>query len=660
MSLADRVRGELRKDKVKLWEPPYTPEGSVAGIPGEVRALAATYAVSLEVEAPAVEAALEELRQHAIAKLKVKTRVSLQGKVLGSSAALAKGSELTAEFEVADKGVTVRTALCRQLGVLRLKVLAGGRALVDEQSLGEQGWASDQERENKPLRVLLLCSGTAPEVQAMAEPAAAPAEPTKEAAADVPASASTAAPEVEPAAADQCPVQTIREAAEKLTAEGFGDFELSDANTGRLVPIPPAARQALITAIALHARGRELLSGGLSGGEGPAAGPAAALEFLSEADACFERCRAAGAGQLLEQLENFGQLQLDICWAYALLGDSDRLPDAEARLYVAERMIRRQVDSNFLTLAEVKAEQGQTLPPEVLPSVRLWLLRGVARRYRGNMVGAKEDLMRAALFLQSLKVDNGAVDALLALGATRQQAVAALRRCGGHADNAGAELLAAAPRREAAQRERNEQRRLGQTQDGSFVDPDLVQQLTGMGLDRKAAVEALKKTNNDLAAALDAAQAEQQKAAGDAPVDELALAQLISMGFDQEKSEAALRAVGSGGVEAAILKLTSMEVEEAPSAAAEADKEEGGTGGKRSAEADADAEAATRRKLAQEEADRDVAKRKAEQEQALDEAREVVERELGRCLRRGDLEDDIAGAWLEDEEALVQQHLSGL
>lgn len=30
---------------------------------------------------------------------------------------------------------------------------------------------------------------------------------------------------------------------------------------------------------------------------------------------------------------------------------------------------------------------------------------------------------------------------------------------------------------------------------------------------------------------------------------------------------------------------------------------------------------------------------------ADDEARELVERELGRCLKRGDIEDEIAGHW---------------
>merc|ERR1719422_2395216 len=130
-------------------------------------------------------------------------------------------------------------------------------------------------------------------------------------------------------------------------------------------------------------------------------------------------------------------------------------------------------------------------------------------------------------------------------------------------------------------------------------------------------------------------------------VDDEALAVLVSMGYDEKKAEESLRIAGPGGVEAAIPILDAMASEDAePSSSGE---------GKRAAEPAEDAEAATRRKLEKEEADREVARKQAEKEQAeererqvLDEAREVIERELGRCLRRGDMEDGLAGAWLEE------------
>lgn len=406
----------------------------------------------------------------------------------------------------------------------------------------------------------------------------------------------------------------------------------------------------MIAAIALHARGREILG---DAGRGGAAG---ALEFLIEADHCFEKCRDAGATQLVDQLENFGQLQLDICWAYAMLGDTDHLPDAESRLESAERMIRRQVDRNFLTLAEVKAEQGHTLPPEVIPSMRLWLLQGVAKRCRGSPE-ARKDLDRAALFLSALQVDAAAVDSLMTLGATRAQAVAALRRNGGSPDRAGADLLAAAPQREAATREREEQRKLGQTADGSYLDLRKVSQLTSMGIQKELAIAALKQANNDLDAALDAVQtqpasallADERKAkkqkpssktatagATSAQVDDLALATLLSMGFDPEGSQEALLA-HNNNVEEAVASLTTQQAAPFPSADAE------------SSSSDSEGDEPPK-------ADDASAARSA----ALDAAREVIERELGSCLRGRDLDDNTAGASFEQEEALLQEHLSCL
>jgi len=171
MALMENVRGELRKEKVKLWEPPYTIDASAQGIPEAVKALASTYAERLQAQAPAVQIALEELRQHALEKLRAKTRVSILGRVTGSAQISAKGTEISAAFDIADSGAKVREALIKQLGVLRMKILAGGRTLLDENSLGDQGWKCDTERENKPLKVMLLCSGIAPPVEAL--PAAA-------------------------------------------------------------------------------------------------------------------------------------------------------------------------------------------------------------------------------------------------------------------------------------------------------------------------------------------------------------------------------------------------------------------------------------------------------------------------------------------------------
>merc|ERR1711994_1082551 len=47
--------------------------------------------------------------------------------------------------------------------------------------------------------------------------------------------------------------------------------------------------------------------------------------------------------------------------------------------------------------------------------------------------------------------------------------------------------------------------------------------------------------------------------------------------------------------------------------------------------------------------------KKKERDSAYEEAREVIERELGGSLRRNDLDDELAGTTLEEEELLLKQ-----
>ena len=80
--------------------------------------------------------------------------------------------------------------------------------------------------------------------------------------------------------------------------------------------------------------------------------------------------QASGAGELLNKLDNYGHLQLDLCWVYALVGDPDYLPDAERRLAIAERVLVSKLDPGFLSMAEMHATTGGTLPPTVVQMAR--------------------------------------------------------------------------------------------------------------------------------------------------------------------------------------------------------------------------------------------------------------------------------------------------
>jgi len=318
-------------------------------------------------------------------------------------------------------------------------------------------------------------------------------------------------------------------------------------------------------------------------------------------------------------------------------------------------------------------------------------------------------------------VNDDAVENLLALGASQAQAVAALRRCGGSVERAASELLSLTAQRKVAQKERNTQGKYGQTTSGAFVDPDLVQQLVDMGVEETIAIEALKEMNNDLSAALNVVQAKRARAETtieQEPLDDMSVAMLLSMDYEQCAAEAALRSAG-GDVEQAIAILASGAAQESnqndtttstesvtwqyeakanewtqfDSTATHAIEAaytawKGGTAGIATVEipfgdssltvnvADmtyaGDVQAGTSRCLrrvftteksvtAESSTNAGIAAEAgdaAAKAEAMHEARAVIERELGSCLRRGDMEDDMAGAALEEEEMLLQQYLS--
>mmetsp|Transcript_3808 Transcript_3808/g.4773 ORF Transcript_3808/g.4773 Transcript_3808/m.4773 type:complete len:86 (-) Transcript_3808:171-428(-) len=77
------------------------------------------------------------------------------------------------------------------------------------------------------------------------------------------------------------------------------------------------------------------------------------------------------------------------------------------------------------------------------------------------------------------------------------------------------------------------------------------------------------------------------------------------------------------------------------------------------AAAEAEAQKAREAADAAEKAEVEHAAKRAKK-RMMAEAKELVERELGNCLRRAGLEDDLAGASLLEEETLLQQHLSCL
>jgi hypothetical protein len=202
--------------------------------------------------------------------------------------------------------------------------------------------------------------------------------------------------------------------------------------------------------------------------------------------------------------------------------------------------------------------------------VRVDLMQGVLAYHRGEFHDAASTLRRAEALRCELVLcpeDEEKVSALLALGVSQRAARASLVACGKDVELAAAHAL----ERAAAGRARAERRaaeramhRFGKTASGRPVSSEALEAVCGLGYAREAAAEALRRSENEVDAAVgllcepgshDAIQMELLRrqrgaaAAGDAgeatTEDAALLSSLSEMGFESSAGRAALRAAGN-------------------------------------------------------------------------------------------------------------------
>ncbi|CAM6069601.1 unnamed protein product [Sphagnum tenellum] len=320
------------------------------------------------------------------------------------------------------------------------------------------------------------------------------------------------------------------------------DIQLENQSGEKLQFSSDDDRKALIMGLMLHSKARSLLQQNLYD---------EALEVLAMAEEAFSLCDR----KILEAVDNVALLQIDTVWSLFMLRDIARLAVARERLKKAREGLLRSHGKN---LERLRVLQGGFCP-ELALYVRLELLEGVVAYHSGLLDAAQHSLLSAQRKFHQLQVSDEAVASLVGMGFSLTESRRALRVSGQDMQRAVDFVVDDRHRKSQKleddrrrQQERREQKRYGKTLGGKAVDIGKLSELASLGYNRRVAAEALKQSENDRDMALEmllnpaslatlqvCLDCQPQQLKG--PVDETALAELMSMGFDQEKAMKALQ-----------------------------------------------------------------------------------------------------------------------
>ncbi|XP_076350640.1 NEDD8 ultimate buster 1-like isoform X3 [Tachypleus tridentatus] len=500
----DKIREKLNKEKIKLWLPPYTTKDSTFGNypEGLVNNLSQECGIPPEL----VSSVLERLRSHALDKLAARNKfqqtglATLRVKVIGENDQMGASKEhqspcTTVEIGLCEKGQSLKDKIGQSLQVSSscLKLITSGHVIQDDQNLQHQGI------KHSDLVMALVLSVTQKEVMEKED--------------------------------QELKLQRTREDAEFLSSLDIDDqasnqyLQVADQN-GKVLQLPQQERKALSLAMTLHEKGRAAMKRKNYG---------EALVFFLEADTEFRKCTS----QLLQSVDNYALLCLDITWCYLNLESIAHLPDAENRLKTSEECFRQSYGSNLERVKALKGSSGN----ESSLFTRLHLLQGIVAYYQNRKEEAKFLLKRVSCELSSLKVDDNKISEVTALGFSRAEARLGLRCCHGNMERTVQHIITKREEREQIRKREDEERKrkkkqktLGKTLSGDCID--FCNTLVSMGFSSVAAKASLQQSNNNLSKAIEILQ-ESDLLQCDDPDEKVA--QVLSLGYEENEARKALK-----------------------------------------------------------------------------------------------------------------------
>lgn len=268
------------------------------------------------------------------------------------------------------------------------------------------------------------------------------------------------------------------------------DYLVMEDQQGNQIYLPDAENKALKLGLAMHRKGREFLN---------RENFHVALVLFLEADEQFSTCQSS----LLQSVDNYALLNLDIVWCYLCLKSVTQLPDAERRLKLCEDNFRRSYGDNFDRVVGLKGSDGN----EKALIMRLHLLQAILFYHQNRRNEAQVMLGLAESELYQLKVNDEALQSLVEMGYEMNEARIGLRATGNNVERAINDIMERREKRnEARKKAREERKLLGKGFRSGNVNPNLLKQLIDMHFDKDLASVALEKSGNDINEALNMLQ----------------------------------------------------------------------------------------------------------------------------------------------------------
>ncbi|XP_059964369.1 NEDD8 ultimate buster 1 isoform X2 [Mesoplodon densirostris] len=498
----------LREDRIQLWKPPYTDENKKVGL--ALKDLAKKYSDKLECCENEVEKIIEEIRCKAVERGTGNEHYKATGIAtieVFLPPRVKKDRKNLLETRLHVTGRELRSKIAETFGFQEnyIKIVINKKQLQLGKTLEEQGVTH-----NVKAMVLEL----------------------KQSEEDVRKNSQVEEEEQNEAKLKEKRIQRTKRGLEILAerAEMVVDPEttpyLDIANQmGRSIRIPPSERKALMLAMGYHEKGRAFLKRKEYG---------IALPCLLDADKYFcECCR-----ELLDTVDNYAVLQLDIVWCYFRLGQLECLDDAEKKLNMAQKCFKNCYGENHQRLVHIKGNCGK----EKVLFLRLYLLQGIRNYHSGNGEEAYEYLNKACQLFKELYIDPSKVHSLMQLGFSAQEARLGLRACDGNVDHAAAHITNRREKLDQIRKEEKEKKRRRL---------ENINYLKGMGYSARAAKQALHQASGNLEESLQILLSHPQmwwlndsgpetNSHQESPSRET-IDQLVYMGFDAAAAEAALR-----------------------------------------------------------------------------------------------------------------------